>query len=151
MKRILFVLLLVILVSGVALGQTTPGPKLLALRQAQATPPSYSVGAGAALVVAGKHIPVAITLTAQLTRAASVPVFFEALGTSDWQYGGAVTVPLSTLADPFSKWTGIVWSPGFERVLQGTKVGPAALTNALRWSDVTWGALVQWDALDLGF
>jgi hypothetical protein len=150
-RTLLTILMVIILASGLALGQTTPGPKLLALRQAQATPPPVSVGLGAAVITSKGHFPVAITLSCQLTQTPGIPVFFEALGTSDWQYGGAVTTPISTFADPFSRLTHITWSPGFEKVLQGTNIGPAALTNELKFSAVTWGVLLQWNALNLGF
>ena|ERR1035437_8309697 len=149
---LLAVVLIGTILGGAALGQTTPGPKLLALRQAQATPPPVSVGAGAALIVAGKDVPVAITFGGLVTRAPSWPIKAEALGTSQWEYGGAVVFRISDPADKFSQATHIVWSAGFEKALQACWTGPAALTHSLnKWSDVSWGWMFQWDAVSLNF
>src|ERR1035437_33352 len=149
---LLAVVLIGTILGGAALGQTTPGPQLLALRQAQATPPPVSVGAGAALIVAGKDIPVAITLSAQLTQSPSWPIKAEAIGTSQWEYGGALLLRLSDPADKFAQMTGLTWSPGLERNLQNTWAGLAAVTNSLnKWSDMSLGLIVQWDGLQLSF
>ena len=148
MRTVVLVLTLVMLSVGMAWAASPNPPGPTPLQVAMASPPPPVVGAGAAaLLTKGPRWPVALSWSFIATQKPSVPVAVSGLLTPDGWYGGAITIPLSTISDPITKALKIKWSVAFERDLQGVDFGPCGLTDKADFSHVQYGVLLKWDAL----
>jgi len=116
MKGIALVtLLVIILASGVAWGQTTPG-----------------VGAGFVYTFSGDFVRPSLNWTITLTKAPSILVSADGLLTTDGTYGLGVSTPIATITDPFFRLVHVYPSDSFQQVLGTVSIGGAVLTENLR-------------------
>jgi hypothetical protein len=159
---------MVILASGIALGQTSPGVAVTdaaALVSAPAVaqdspaagpavaqevaeePPGPSPGLAAGIVYTGRDkFPITFVWDSCLTASPAIPIWGSLGGTLSGEWVAAGTVQLSVPLDWVAARLGFAWSEGFRNVLTNTWAGPAAYGTRLDLKDTKLGLAVKWTA-----